>query len=106
MTSGTVSALSAHALFDSGYFFFLQSTMAQVAWHHGRYGPEEHVFRWLGLLVSLLPLYSFGGFNALMPCIMAGMGQKDSYAAILPRAVVHMPVVCNDRCLELQSAEN
>ena len=80
--------------------------MAQDAWHHGQYGPEEHVFRWLGLLVSLLAMYSFGGFDALMRCIMAGMGQKDSYAVILPHAVVHMPVVCNDRCRELQSAEN
>ena len=44
----------------------------------------------------------FAGYDASY----AGMGQRDSYAARLPHAVVHMPVVCNDSCREFQSAEN
>ena len=38
--------------------------------------------------------------------ILAGMCLRDSYAARLPHAVVHVPVVCNDSCREFQSAEN
>ena len=34
------------------------------------------------------------------------MDQRDGYAARRPHAVVHRPVVCNDRFREFQSAEN
>ena len=81
MTSGTVSALSAFAWFDSGYKH-VQSTKAQDAWHHGRYGPAEHVFLWLVFLVTIhLALYSFRGCQAQMLGLMAVMNQKDSYVA-------------------------
>ena len=38
--------------------------------------------------------------------ILVGMDQKDRYVARCPHPVVHMPVVCNDRCRGSSGAEN
>ena len=101
-------------LFSSRWVPF-RCRLAQDAPHHGRHATKGqlcalrsrqwHVqgsFCWY----LHLALCSSFGFQAVMTCIVAGMGQRDSYAARLRHAVVHMPVVCNDSCRELQTAEN
>ena len=81
--------------------------------HHGWYVPEGHVRSWLVLLVTLLALCCLRCRQAQMIGIMAGMAQKDSYAAtqlclagfagddtaraVFPDKGLDVPVVCNVR---------
>ena len=60
-------------------------------------------FCWLWCTSRCFP---FGRRQAQTLRIKAGMLEKDSYAARCPHAVVHTPVVCNDKCLGFSSAEN
>ena len=87
--------------------------LAPDARHRGRYGPEGQCHRrhhGSGVCVAGI---AGNALRVVFPSVVVrpigiwvGMDQKNRCVARCFHAVVHMPVVCNDRCHGLRGAEN